>query len=221
MSDTQNGTDSLTGLPAREMFEETLTTAIEELMTGAAGGERRGPVSLAFFDIDCFLQVNESSGRDAGDATLKAIAAEFGRQLPNGRSTLFRIGGDEFAVVMQETEKEQAFLALEQARSSLHESESLSGIEPRPTVSAGVASYPDDAGTRQELVRKADDALFRAKSTGKDRVILAREEKKVPKTSHYTQGQLDRLSVLATRQGVGEAELLREALDDLLKKYTS
>ena len=85
----------------------------------------------------------------------------------------------------------------------------------------GLATYSDDGATRQEIVRKADDALFRAKSSGRDRIALAREEKKVPKTIHFTQGQLDRLSALAEGKSVGEAELLREALDDLLKKYSS
>jgi len=214
VTETQNGVDMLTGLLTKDSFDEHLTAALEK-------DDSEGSVSLAFFDIDWFLQVNEQSGRDAGDAALKAIAAEFLQRLPNDRSRLFRIGGDEFATVMIGTEKEQAFLALEQARAALAELDSLDGVDPRPTVSVGVASFPDDGSTRQELIRKADDALFRAKSTGKNKVVLAREEKKVPKTSHYTQGQLDRLSVLAGRQGVGEAELLREALDDLLKKYTS
>ena len=64
------------------------------------------------------------------------------------------------------------------------------------------------------------DALHRAKTTGRNKVSLAREERMITKTSHYTQGQLERLSELATREGVGEAVLLREALDDLLRKYS-
>ena len=121
---------------------------------------------------------------------------------------------------MPNVEKEQAFLELERARSAFEELEHPSR-GPHPTISIGVATYPDDAATHQEVARKADDALFRAKTAGRNRVALAREEKKVPKTSHYTQGQLDRLSALASKEGVGEAELIREALDGLLKKYAS
>jgi predicted DNA-binding protein len=65
----------------------------------------------------------------------------------------------------------------------------------------------------------ADQALYRAKSTGRNTIRLAYEEKMAPKTSHFTLTQLERLSNLAKKEGVGEAVLLREALDDLLIKY--
>lgn len=178
-------------------------------------------MSLAFPDIDHFMRVNETHEHEKGDVVIPAIAAFVLEQLTDEPGRLFRIGGDEFAVVLERTHKEDAILRLEGFRQGIATLEALRDVDPRPTVSVGVATYPDDAATRQELVRKADDALFRAKSAGRNRVALAREEKKVPKTSHYTQGQLDRLSALAAREGVGEAELLREALDDVLKKYSS
>jgi predicted DNA-binding protein len=62
--------------------------------------------------------------------------------------------------------------------------------------------------------------MYRSKAAGRSKVSLAREERMVTKTSHYTQGQLDRLSNLAKREGLGEAVLLREAMDDLLRKYS-
>ena len=77
----------------------------------------------------------------------------------------------------------------------------------------------DDASRYQELMRKAESAMYRAKYAGHNKVALAREEKMVPKTSHYTSDQLKRLSALSKREGIGEAILLREALDMLLKKY--
>jgi two-component system chemotaxis response regulator CheY len=82
-----------------------------------------------------------------------------------------------------------------------------------------VATYREDGTNAVELVRKADNALYRAKITGRNKVCLAREEKMVTKTSHYTVEQLHRLTELAKERGVGEAILLREALDDVLKKY--
>lgn len=212
MANQHDGIDSLTGLPARDRFDELLREAVD---SGAA------VVSLALYDIDRFLAVNEAHGHDAGDSVLKEVAAAFGARLPSDAAAVCRLGGDEFAVLMPGTEKEQAFLALEGARAHVGSLEAFAGLDPAPTVSVGIATYPDDGGTRQELIRKADDALYRAKCTGRNKVVLAREEKKVPKTSHYTQGQLERLSALSQKEGVGEAELLREALDDLLKKYSS
>jgi len=87
------------------------------------------------------------------------------------------------------------------------------------TISIGIAAAFDDAARCQELMRKAESAMFRAKYSGRNKVYLAREEKMVPKTSHYTSDQLKRLSALSKREGIGEAILLREALDMLLKKY--
>jgi hypothetical protein len=72
---------------------------------------------------------------------------------------------------------------------------------------------------KSELLRKADQALYRAKMAGGGKIRLASDEKMVPKTSHYTQTQLERLTKLAAERQVGEAELLREAMDDLLAKY--
>ena len=89
----------------------------------------------------------------------------------------------------------------------------------RQTITIGLATAFEDASRTPELIRKADSALFRAKVGGGNRVALAKEEKMVPKTSHYTQDQLQRLSRAAKQEGIGEAILLREALDMLLKKY--
>jgi predicted signal transduction protein with EAL and GGDEF domain len=75
-----------------------------------------------------------------------------------------------------------------------------------------------DGHLKSELLRKAAQALYRAKVTGRGKIRLAYDEKMVPKTSHYTQTQLERLTKLAGERQVGEAELLREALDDLLTK---
>jgi diguanylate cyclase (GGDEF)-like protein len=214
MTDRRNGLDQLTGLPTKESFDELLRLAVDEADTSS-------PVSLALFDVDHFLRLNEDHGREAGDALLRSIAELAQTHLPNERTRACRLGGDEFAIIMPGIEKEQAFLAIERLRSEVEAMRTEAAITPTPTVSIGISSYPDDGSTRQELIRKADDALYRAKLTGRNKIILAREEKKIPKTSHYTQGQLERLTALSNKEGVGEAELLREALDDLLKKYAS
>jgi len=107
-------------------------------------------------------------------------------------SALGRVGGDEFSV---------------------------SPLGPRCTASIGVASAPRDAKTLHDLRRKADLALHAAKEQGGDTVGLTPSDEMVLKSSYYGQAQLARLKALAERQRKKEAVLLREALDDLLRKY--
>jgi predicted signal transduction protein with EAL and GGDEF domain len=125
---------------------------------------------------------------------------------------------------MPGVDKEDAFLLLERVRQAFEGERELTADGQAVTIcasiSGGVAAFPEDGTTSQDLARKADDAMYRSKAAGRSKVSLAREERMVTKTSHYTQGQLDRLSNLAKREGLGEAVLLREAMDDLLRKYS-
>ena len=88
------------------------------------------------------------------------------------------------------------------------------------TVSVGIASYPRDSKNAIELFRVADSALFRAKKLGKNKVCLSEAESMALKSSYFTRTQLDRLSELSKETEKTEAFLLREALDDLFKKYS-
>ena len=86
-------------------------------------------------------------------------------------------------------------------------------------ISGGVAEYPSDGADWHEILRKADEALYRAKQLGRNRICLPASSQMVTKTSHFTQTQLEKLSDLARRANKSEAYLLREGLDDLLRKY--
>lgn len=103
----------------------------------------------------------------------------------------------------------------------MHPVRTEGGGEVAVSVSAGMAASPDDGTRPQDLINKAHEALYRAKVAGRNRVCLAREEKMVTKTSYYTQGQLMGLRRLAERMGIRDAELLREALNDLLLKHNA
>ena len=92
-------------------------------------------------------------------------------------------------------------------------------VQHRITISGGVAAYPTDGTEAVEVMRKADQALYRAKTSGRNKICIAQEERMATKTAHYTLTQLERLSALSREQAIGEAALLREALDDLLVKY--
>jgi diguanylate cyclase (GGDEF)-like protein len=208
--------DELTGLLTRKAFHETLDGILEK----HKGVE--SPLSLAFIDVDNFFNINEQYGHAGGDDVLKALADMI--KLSSGSAGLpSRYGGDEFVIIFPEMEREQAFLTIEKLRETVeHTSIKLAkaGIEINGiSISAGIACYPMDGRLKSELLRKADQALYRAKVTGRSKVRLAYDEKMLPKTSHYTQTQLERLTKLAAERQAGEAELMREALDDLLGKY--
>ena len=208
--------DPLTDLMKREQFDEALHTAFLQ------ASEKGAALALVLFDIDRFLQANETHGRQGGNAILKTIAETASRVI-GARGQLSRYGGDEFACLFENTEREQAFLLMEQVRAAVEALEQFSNeettIQAKVTITGGVAAYPIDGSDENELFRKADGALYRAKMTGRNKFVLAVEERMVPKTAHYTQTQLERLTELAQEQGVSEAVLLREALDDLLVKY--
>jgi diguanylate cyclase (GGDEF)-like protein len=208
--------DKLTGLGTRQEFEETIKRAIQQAR------EQDTPLSLAFLDIDNFKRHNDSLGHKAGDIIIRAVANTI-KNLTADRGIVYRYGGEEYIVLLPSTEREQAFLLVEQIRAEIARQQTLSaGDETVPTgvtISGGIAAFPIDAQDEGELLRKADQALYKAKSTGRNKILLSYEEKMVPKTSYYTQTQLSRLSTLAKDMAIGEAVLLREALDDLLIKY--
>jgi diguanylate cyclase (GGDEF)-like protein len=211
-----NSIDPLTGLMKREAFDEALHSAF------LAASKNNTPLSLVLFDIDRFLQANETYGQQGGDAILRSIA-ETARQIIGARGQLSRYGGDEFTCLFENTEREQAFLVMEQVRAAVEARDQFSNgettIDAKVTITGGVAAYPIDGGDENELFRKVDGALYRAKMTGRNKFVLGVEERMVPKTAHFTQTQLERLTELSKEQGVSEAVLLREALDDLLVKY--
>jgi diguanylate cyclase (GGDEF)-like protein len=208
--------DALTGLPGYEAF---LTDMAQDIQRAEQEG---GSLSLALFDLDFFTRVNREHGQALGDAVLTALAKHLATSIGD-KGRVYRFGGDALMVLLPGIAKEPAFLLAEEARRGFdkpHEVAAADSKETLPlTVSVGLAAYPDDGAKDVDVVRKANEAVYRAKVSGRNRVCLAREEKMVTKTSHYTQGQLEGLSRLAKREGLNESVLLREALDDLLRKY--
>ncbi len=210
--------DELTGLPGRDAFDAQLTAWIEK--------KRRSPalLSMVVADIDLFGAINETHGRDGGDGVLCALASALQAHLP-APATVFRFGGDAFAALLPDVEKEQAFLQMEAFRAEFSAARQVSmGKKTQPlvvTVSMGLSTFPDDGAKASDVIHKANEALYRAKVSGRNKICLAREEKMVTKTSHYMQGQLMGLRRLAEREKIGEALLLREALNDLLRKHNA
>ena len=197
--------------PTGDRFDEDLNRILN------AENEGTGEViAIALLDCDEFDHINHDFGAEEGDRVLIEAGKHIRASLPEG-AAVYRIGGDEFGIIFKGTmEREEIFLLLNEIKNS-YAVRTPDGV--RQTMTIGMATAFEDASRCAELIRKADGALFRAKRSGRDKVAMAKEEKMVPKTSHFTQDQLLRLAKLAKREGVGEAILLREALDLLLKKY--
>jgi len=184
--------------------------------------QHAGQVAIGFLDIDRFGEIEEAHGWGLADALLKAVETA----LSNAEQATFsgRYVRDAFMALYPNLSLEDAFLVIERLRQQLSSTAFAleSGLEKATitvTFSAGIASYPGEAQTRNEMVTLAEEATRRALENGGNRAALARPVNMTPKTSHYLPPQLDRLRQLAHQQGRAEAELLREALDDLLRKY--
>jgi diguanylate cyclase (GGDEF)-like protein len=173
-------------------------------------------------DIDHFKRVNDEFGHVAGDAVIRWLAAAI-KQRADSNAICARFGGEEFAILLPRVEREQAFLLAENLRVAAESAERFR-LDQKDwklpiTISGGIAAFPTDGRSESDVLRKVDQALYRAKETGRNKVCIAQEERMTTKTTHYTLTQLERLSKLAKEENVGEAVLLREALDDLLIKY--
>ncbi|MEO5575948.1 MAG: diguanylate cyclase [Gaiellaceae bacterium] len=164
MVERQALVDGLTGLANRRQADEALATEIAR--TERLGG----PVGLILADVDDFKAVNDRFGHPTGDAVLRDLAETL-RENVREIDTAARWGGEEFAVILPGTDLEGAAQVAERIRAALAEREmlSLDGAPLRVTASFGVATS-DATTTVQQLIEAADEALYRAKRAGKDRV---------------------------------------------------
>ncbi len=138
------------------------------------------PLSLVFLDVDDFKQYNDVNGHLAGNRALKRLARIVKKCLRDVDIPT-RYGGEEFAVILPETNKEGAFVISERIRRTVEQSAFPKGdTQPlkRVSVSGGVATLNVDAATGKGLIRKADQALYRAKSRGKNQSALYEEERR-------------------------------------------
>jgi diguanylate cyclase (GGDEF)-like protein/putative nucleotidyltransferase with HDIG domain len=162
----QASRDALTGLYNRRFF-------LEELQKEVQRSDRYGSVaSLVIFDVDDFKHINDRYGHAVGDAVLHEIA-RLADGLLRPTDSLARIGGEEFALLLPETQQLDALLMAERLRTAISRHEILP--DRRVTVSGGVSSCPQDATSRDGLQKKADGALYWAKRNGKDLCAVASE----------------------------------------------
>jgi diguanylate cyclase (GGDEF)-like protein len=179
-----------------------------------------GGASLLLVDLDNLQDLNEKGGRDLGDAAIAAATRTLRARAKTEGWTFDRVGGDEFALLAPGIPLETAFLRAERLRTELAAA-LRKAIPARFSGSAtiGVANAPRDAKSGEQLMRKADLALYAAKEQGGNAVGLPPADDMVLKSSYYSAAQLARLKALAERKKTKEAVLLREGLEDVLRKY--
>jgi diguanylate cyclase (GGDEF)-like protein len=206
-------TDPGTGLLSAPYFRYVLR---EELLPAAARDE--SSLTVFLLDIDEFASINERYGHEIGDEVIREVVATLRDVMPE-EALLARYGGDELSGMLPGVRLDDAFSLLEEVRRRIQQL-NLSNPELRVTVSAGIATYPTNGEDEPVLLRAADEALYQAKRSGRNKVSLPLSDgRMVTKTSHFTATQLDRLAQLAKSLKRNEASLLREGLDDVLRKY--
>ena len=181
--------------------------------------EKGDPVSLLLLDLDGLHELNTAHGHEEGDRALNATIAALAKSAKADGWILGRIGGDEFALLAPGVTTEAAFLRADTLRREVDAALAKAIQHGKCTASIGVASTPRDAKAPDELMRKADLALYAAKEQGGSAVALTPGDDMVLKSSYYSSAQLGRLRSLAERLKKKEAVLLREGLDDLLRKH--
>ena len=164
----QASRDPLTGLVNRRFTEEAFEREI------ARCRRRNRPIAVFMVDIDHFKRFNDEHGHEAGDMVLKLVADTLAKSL-RLEDIVCRYGGEEFLVLLPEVDEAMALQCAERSRSLV--AELLPSFRGRPlgavTISIGVALYPGDGDTPELLQRRADEALYRAKRSGRNRVQRA------------------------------------------------
>jgi diguanylate cyclase (GGDEF)-like protein len=171
--------DGLTGLPNRTSFAEQLERAVRR-------ARRTGwTLGVMFLDLDRFKVINDSLGHDAGDQLLRVAATRIQRCVRES-DLLFRMGGDEFAVLLENVRgPEESAAVAQRILEAFAEPVHLQDHEITVTTSLGIALYPKDDSTGERLVKSADTAMYRAKELGRNRYEFF-----TPEMNHRVESQL-------------------------------
>lgn len=160
-------TDPLTGVGNRAHFDRRVHAELERAI------RYKRPLSLALVDVDHFKKFNDVHGHMVGDTVLVTVAMLLGRSLRRS-DVVTRYGGEEFALVLPEAGSAAAWTKLDGVRKGVAAAtlDLPSRREPdRLTISAGIATYPEDGATVELLIAVADDRLLQAKRNGRDQVV--------------------------------------------------
>jgi diguanylate cyclase (GGDEF)-like protein len=176
-------TDSLTGLYNRKHLMETLDNEV------ARSKRHKHDFAVLVVDIDHFKEYNDTYGHLAGDEVLSRLASVFKKSV-RSCDYVARYGGEEFILVLPEIGPHDGVQAAERIRKKVVKEKFVGdGESIEVTVSVGVASYPKDGDDPQAIIRHADTALYKAKETGRNRVVLAGETPKKKRKKSKAKGK--------------------------------
>lgn len=160
----QSRVDPLTGALNRRAFFENADSEIKRSKRSLQ------PISFALIDIDHFKSINDQYGHDAGDSVLKQTVTALKQQLRE-TDELYRIGGEEFIVIMKDTDEQESKVVAERLRNSVETNQvPVTWLITNVTISIGLFSQCGNISTKTSLI-KADAALYKAKNTGRNRVV--------------------------------------------------
>ena len=173
--------DELTGLPNRSLLQDRFHQAMSQ------AERHHKPLALLLFDLNKFKRVNDELGHASGDKLLQAVALRLTKGI-RGADTACRYGGDEFVIMLPEIDIPNIAAALALAveiGARLGEPYIIDGHKIHMAVSVGVAVYPGDGRTFDDLMKQADIAMYRAKSTGHSTSIAEQPEGDVGEAELY------------------------------------
>ncbi len=157
---------SLTGLPNRNLLKDCLENAIDNAI------RKKSQVGLLFIDLDGFKQVNDMLGHDVGDQVLQEVAGKL-IEIIKCNNTLARLGGDEFVILIDDIHSEDQLVNLaKEIVAAISNLQSIALRDVKIGASIGIAYYPDHCSNAQELLIRADEAMYEAKRRGKNGYFL-------------------------------------------------
>jgi len=164
----QAHTDSLTRLWNHGHFQDSLEELLKEIES------KDDVITLVMIDIDNFKEYNDTLGHQKGDVALREVASIFKTSM-RSNDLVCRYGGEEFAIIMPDINKSKAYNIIERVRKRIEKTfrREKKEAEPFPfTISSGIASFPHDATDKETLIKKADEALYKAKHSGKNITVF-------------------------------------------------
>ena len=197
--------DLLTGLYNRIRCEYDVEQCIEAALEAGTEG------AILYLDLDDFKHINDGLGHHYGDALLQSIAKELS-EIPSLEKSCYRVGGDEFAVIVHQHHYPMLYMIIEDIKAVFAKPWMLKGTEYYCTMSMSVVRFPTDGDSMEELIKKADAALFDAKRAGKNRVIYYDEE---IDTGSYKRLDLEKHMRNAVRSAIEEFEVFYQPVTDV------